>query len=309
MALILTAAILGQLIAGCTPDISATPSPVATPADAPRTGAPASGPPVGSTQVSPVDGMRMVFVPAGEFEMGSAIGLTDEQPVHTVYLDAFWIDQTEVSNAQYAQCAEAGACELPSVTASYDDHNLADHPVAFVSWNKAQDYCGWAGRRLPTEAEWEKAATWNPTTAEKYVYPWGDTFDCGKANFDDETRLDSSIMPGSTVNCDGFPRTAPAGSFPAGASPYGALDMAGNVWEWVYDAFIETDPLTASIQNYYAVSPAANPQGVDPAITDYRGMRGGSWGWTFGYGRSAYRLWYGLDDSYDNVGFRCAQSP
>ena len=241
--------------------------------------------------------------------MGSEIGLTDEQPVHTVYLDAFWLDQTEVTNAQYARCAEAGGCKLPDVTTYYDDPAFAEHPVAFVSWNQAGDYCSWAGRRLPTEAEWEKAATWDPATHEKDVYPWGNEFDCKRANFDDELDLDSALMPDSTENCDGFVRTSPAGSFPAGASPYGALDMGGNVWEWVHDAFIEVDPLTASIQNYYAVSPASNPQGVDPSITIYRGMRGGSWDWTFGYGRSAYRLWYGLDDSYDNVGFRCAQSP
>jgi serine/threonine-protein kinase len=241
--------------------------------------------------------------------MGSEIGLTDEQPVHTVYLDAFWLDQTEVTNSQYDQCAEAGACKLPAVTSYYDDPAFAQNPVAFVSWKQAGDYCAWAGRRLPTEAEWEKAATWNPATGEKYIYPWGNEFDCKRGDFDDETALDSTLMPGSTEGCDGFERTAPVGSFPAGVSPYGALDMAGNLWEWVHDAFIEVDPLTASLQNYYAVSPASNPQGVDPAITMYRGMRGGSWDWTFGYGRSAYRLWYGLDDSYDNVGFRCAQSP
>ena len=84
--------------------------------------------------------------------------------------------------------------------------------------------------------------------------------------------------------------------------------MAGNVWEWVHDAFIEVDPFNATISNYYAISPAENPMGVDPSITDYRGMRGGSWNINFGFGRSAYRLWFGLDDSYDFAGFRCALS-
>jgi len=163
-------------------------------------------------------------------------------------------------------------------------------------------------RRLPTEAEWEKAATWNPSKNEKLVYPWGDKYDCSKGNFDDETELDASVMQDGSVSCDGYAKTAPVGSFPAGASPYGVLDMGGNVWEWVHDAFIEVDPLEATIQNYYAISPAVNPMGVDPAITEYRSMRGGSWNWTFGYGRSAYRLWFGKDDKYDAVGFRCAVS-
>jgi formylglycine-generating enzyme required for sulfatase activity len=307
-ALYLALALLLPLLAGCVQSSEVITSPTATAVPTMLATTLASGPLAGSTQMSPAEGMIMVFVPAGEFDMGSEIGLTDEQPVHTVYLDAFWIDQTEVSNVQYAKCVATGACDLPSVTVYHNDPNYANHPVAFVSWNKAQDYCAWTGRRLPTEAEWEKAATWNQATNEKFVYPWGNEFECKKANFDDEVDLDATLMPGSTENCEGYVRSAPVGSFPGGASPYGAMDMAGNVWEWVHDAFIETDPLTASIQNYYAVSPASNPQGVDPAITDYRGMRGGSWDWTFGYGRSAYRLWYGLDDSYDNVGFRCAQS-
>jgi formylglycine-generating enzyme required for sulfatase activity len=163
-------------------------------------------------------------------------------------------------------------------------------------------------RRLPTEAEWEKAATWNPSKNEKLVYPWGDTYDCSKGNFDDETQLDASLMQDGSVSCDGFAKTAPVGSFPQGASPYGVLDMGGNVWEWVHDAFIEVDPFDATIQNYYAISPSVNPMGVDPAITEYRSMRGGSWNWTFGYGRAAYRLWFGKDDKYDAVGFRCAVS-
>lgn len=305
----LAVACLVPILAGCAPTSLATPSPTAAGVAMVQPVASAPGVGAGSTRVSLRDGMTMVFVPAGEFPMGSKIGLSDEQPVHTVYLDSFWLDLNEVTNTQYAKCVGSGVCARPSSAEYYDSPEFADHPVVFVSWNKAKDYCTWAGRRLPTEAEWEKAATWNPATDEKSVYPWGNEFDCRKANLDDETELDVSMMPGVAINCDGFSRSAPVGSFPAGASPYGALDMGGNVWEWVHDTFIETDPLTASIKNYYAVSPASNPQGVDPSLSMYRGMRGGSWNWTFGSGRSAYRLWYGLDDTYDGVGFRCAQSP
>ncbi len=127
-------------------------------------------------------------------------------------------------------------------------------------------------------------------------------------NYDDETEMDASLMADGSVNCDGYVRSAPVGSYPQGASIYGVLDLGGNVWEWVHDAFIEVDPFNATIQNYYAISPAKNPQGVDPKITDYRSMRGGSYNFTYGFGRSAYRLWFGLDDSYDGVGFRCGSS-
>jgi formylglycine-generating enzyme required for sulfatase activity len=262
---------------------------------------------VGETLVSPKDDMTLVAVPAGEFVMGSENGLTDEQPAHNVMLDTFWLDQTEITNAMYHHCVEAGVCDPPSATTFYSDAAYADHPIVFVSWNDARTYCSWVDRRLPTEAEWEKAASWDPRTNEKLVYPWGNEFDCTKGNFDDETQIDSFVISGGP-NCDGYMQSAPVGSYPPGASPYGALDMGGNVWEWVHDAFIETDPFNATIQNYYAVSPPMNPQGVDPTITDYRVMRGGSWNINFGFGRSAYRLWFGLDDSYDFVGFRCASS-
>ncbi|HEU0294973.1 MAG TPA: formylglycine-generating enzyme family protein [Anaerolineales bacterium] len=263
---------------------------------------------IGRTKTSTVDNVTLVYVPAGEFLMGTADGLTDEQPVHKVHLDAYWLDQTEVTNAMYAKCVEAGKCDNPSFLAFYDDPAFASHPVEYVSWNDAVEYCTWTGRRLPTEAEWEKAAAWDPYTDQQRVYPWGNEYDCRKGNFDDETELDDSLMQDGKVSCDGFVRSAPVGSFPEGASSYGALDLGGNVWEWVHDAFIEVDPFNASIQNYYAVSPLENPQGVDPAITEYRSMRGGSYNFTFGYGRSAYRLWFGLDDSYEGVGFRCALS-
>lgn len=263
---------------------------------------------IGRTKMASVDNMTLVYVPAGEFLMGTEIGLTDEEPIHKVYLDSYWIDQTEVTNAMYAKCVEAATCDKPSFLAFYDDPAYASHPVEYVSWNDAVNYCTGAGRRLPTEAEWEKAATWDPYTNRQRVFPWGNEYDCHKGNFDDETKLDDSLMPAGDVSCDGFVRSAPVGSFPEGASVYGALDLGGNVWEWVHDAFIEVDPFNASIQNYYAISPLENPQGVDPAITDYRSMRGGSYNFTFGYGRSAYRLWFGLDDSYEGVGFRCALS-
>jgi eukaryotic-like serine/threonine-protein kinase len=263
---------------------------------------------IGSVSVSPKDGMTMVYVPAGDFLMGSEKGLTDEQPQHEVYLDAYWIDQTEITNAMYRECVGKGKCELPYSTVQFDDPKLTDHPVVFVSWVKAKEYCTWAGRRLPTEAEWEKAAIWDVAVDEQRVYPWGNEYDCAMGNFDDELELDASIMPNTPEGSDGFVRTAPVGSFPAGASPCGVLDMGGNVWEWVHDAFLEVDPLTTTVTNYYAISPRENPQGVDPALTDYRVVRGGSWSMLFGFGRGAYRLWYGLDDAYEDIGFRCAMS-
>jgi formylglycine-generating enzyme required for sulfatase activity len=299
MAAIITA------MSGCLSSAAVTPT-NSTPLSAPLSTL-SFTPSIGASLVSPKDNMVMVFVPAGEFIMGSETGLTDEQPVHTVTLDGFWMDQTEVTNAMYSLCVESGTCDRPSATSYYDDPGYANHPVAFVSWEEARTYCSWADRRLPTEAEWEKAASWDPVANEKRVYPWGNDFDCRMGNFDDETQLDSFVIEGGP-NCDGYVQTAPVGSFPSGASPYGVLDMGGNVWEWVHDAFIEVDPLNASIQNYYAVSPAVNPQGVDPSITPYRVMRGSSWNINFGFGRAAYRLWFGLDDSYDFTGFRCARS-
>ncbi len=242
--------------------------------------------------------MTMLFVPAGEFRMGSEIGLTDEQPVHTVYLDGYWIDQTEVTNAMYRRCVQSDSCNLPSSTEYFDDPSYADHPAVFVSWSNAVGYCSWADRRLPTEAEWEKAAIWDPKVAESRVYPWGNDFECGRGNFDDEIKLDSFVIPGGP-DCDGHDRTSPVGSFPSGASPYGALDMAGNVWEWVADGFFETE-------NYYAISPASNPEG--PEGSAYRVLRGSSWNLNYGFARSAYRLWFGIYDSYDGMGFRCALS-
>jgi len=216
----------------------------------------------------------------------------DEKPQHTVYLDAFWIDKTEVTNAQYRKCVQAGDCQEPWCWD--DDHfNAPEQPVVCVSWHDAQSYCDWAGAWLPTEAEWEKAAR----GSDGRVYPWGDEFDCSRGNFDDETEYDDYVVPGGE-GCDGYVTTAPVGSFPAGASPYGVLDMAGNVWEWVADWYGS---------DYYARSPSRNPQGPDSG--DYKGLRGGTW---FDYperARCANRFGYNPDSGSNVNGFRCGMSP
>lgn len=172
-----------------------------------------------------------MYVPAGEFTMGSDNGDADEKPVHTVPLDAFWIDQTEVTNAMYARCVQAGACNSPGSVGSftrdgyYGDSEFDNYPVIYVSWNDANAYCSWADRRLPTEAEWEKAARGE----NALVYPWGNNFDGTRVNFCDKN---CSFDWADKASDDGYADTATAGSYSNGASPYGALDMAGNVWNW-----------------------------------------------------------------------------
>ncbi|NLI41381.1 MAG: SUMF1/EgtB/PvdO family nonheme iron enzyme, partial [Caldisericales bacterium] len=170
------------------------------------------------------DEMLMVYVPAGEFEMGDEDGALDEQPVHTVYLDEYWIDQTEVTNGQYERCVAADSCTVPKSSYSstrdsyYGNRSYADYPVIYVDWNQADAYCKWAGGRLPTEAEWEKASR----GTDGRDYPWGDSIDENHANYDGNIGDTSEV-----------------GRYPKGASPYGALDMAGNVWEWVSDWYAE----------------------------------------------------------------------
>jgi len=290
------------MITSCAPVTSIVP----TPSIVPTKNSSLAG--LGNTKVSPEDNATMVYVPAGQFSMGSQFGLLDEKPVHTIQLDAFWLDRTEVTNEMYRKCVQAEKCDEPSNLLYYNNSQYADHPVAFVSWANAVAYCSAVDRRLPTEAEWEKAAVWDPVRNQKLIYPWGNEYDCSMGNFDDEIELDSSLMQAGSVSCDGYRLTAPVGSFAEGASPYGALDMGGNVWEWVHDAFLGVNPFNTTVQNYYAFSPFENPMGVSPALTGYRGLRGGSWNWIYGYGRSAYRLGFGKDDTYDGVGFRCAEA-
>ncbi len=285
------------------------------------TATPARG--IGSTRTSPADGMVMVYVPAGEFTMGSADSdgdaYSNEKPQHNVYLDAFWIDRTEVTNAMFAKFVAAAGYRTDAEKAGkgwtfnaarkeWEETNGADwqhprgpgssisgleqHPVVLVSWNDAAAYCQWAGRRLPTEAEWEKAAR----GTDGHKFPRGNQNVAGDLlNFADRN-LDVDWAD-KNIN-DGHQFTAPVGSYPKGASPFGALDMAGNVWEWVADWYDET---------YYRSSPAQNPTGPDTG--QYRVLRGGSWGNERRHGRASVRN-RGLPEfRYVNIGFRCALSP
>ncbi len=268
--------------------LRATETPVTTYLIAPLdTSTPASSPipelGIGSSQTSLKDVMTMMYVPAGEFLMGSSQddsqAADDEKPQHTVFLDPFWIDKFEVTNWQYQQCVKASACTPPSSSASLTHTNYykstlySDYPVINVGWSQAQDYCRWAGRRLPSEAEWEKAAR----GTDGRIYPWGEGIDCSTANF--------WMCVGDTTK---------AGSYPGGASPYGAMDMAGNALEWVYDWYSET---------YYQQSPDRNPFG--PASGATLVLRGGSYGSNNKDTRSAARL-KDQPAGRNDTGFRCA---
>ena len=253
----------------------------------------------GATQVADKDGMVMVFVPSGEFEMGCDsehnVGYDcsgDELPLHTVSLNPFWIDKTEVTNAMYELCRKDGTCQPPTDLKSssrsnyYGNPEFANFPVIFVSWEDANTYCVWAGRRLPSEAEWEKAAR---GASDTRAYSWSDDLpNCTIANFN------------NGFNCVGD--TSEAGSYLDGASPYGVLDMAGNVWEWVSDWYSDS---------YYAAFPKEdwpnNPQG--PGTGNFRVLRGGSWSTEFHTLGVASRFNAIPSGRGPSFGFRCAASP
>jgi serine/threonine-protein kinase len=238
----------------------------------------------GSTRVASQDGMVQMYVPAGAFTMGSNIDEADEKPRHEVTLAAFWMDQTEVTNNMYAQCVNAGGCSSPrsigSITRSsyYGNSKYDNYPVVSIGWAKAQAYCTWAGRRLPTEAEWEKAAR----GPEGLRYPWGSAVP------------DSTLLTFNKLTGD----TEAVRSYPKGASPYGVLDLEGNVREWVNDWYDA---------NYYQNSPTDNPQGADSG--EYRVVRGCYWASPAPDVRASLRTWLSPDSTEAEVGFRCASSP
>jgi formylglycine-generating enzyme required for sulfatase activity len=218
---------------------------------------------------------ELVEVDSGDFVMGCDDDDCDddERPMHTVALDAFEIERTEVTQDQYAACVSDGACDSPSCAWDCDQTEL---PATCLTFEQAKTYCEWAGRRLPTEAEWEKAARGE----DGGKYPWGsDEPDCGLVNM---------------AGCGD--ETMPVGSLPDGASPYGALDMAGNVVEMVADWY---DP------EYYAESPSENPTGPATGVR-YVG-RGGGCRSEADWQRTSKRDWYDLVDQGPSLGFRCAR--
>lgn len=235
------------------------------------------------TRVSQIDGMEMVYVPADEFLMGSekGVGDPDEEPAYLVKLAGFWIDRTEVTNEMYAKCVKESVCTKPKFSYSYsheqyfNNPQYAHYPVIYVNRFQALKYCTWAGRRLPDEAEWEYAAR----GVHQSIYPWGnDPPDSEHANFYyQETDVQE------------------VGSYPLGASPYGAFDMAGNVSEWVFDVYAP----------YQTTTGDNSPAGV---AGTYHILRGGSYLMSEFLIRSAERYWVSAYYAEEDTGFRCALS-
>ena len=263
--------------------------------------------------------MTLVYVPSGEFRMGSSpeaiataralcrahspepdvaravcshSAFADEAPEHPVALHGFWIDQTEVTNQMYRQCVESGACSPPVALTSmagdvyFSDPAFAHYPVIWVRWDQAAAYCRWAGGRLPTEAEWEYAAR----GPEGRLFPWGNTFDPHRLNYCDRR---CPLAPKDPAQDDGFAETSPVGHYPSGISWCGALDMGGNVREWVGDWY-----------GPYAAGAVDNPSG--PPSGDFHIPRGGSWLDLADNVRSTNRGANATDYAEHKVGIRCA---
>lgn len=247
-------------------------------------------------QVLPPAPCEMVYIPAGRFLMGNngsePYSPTNELPQHPVYLSGYWIGKYEVTRGEYRRFMSATGRAAPSYWEANQEWyggqpftQTEDHPVLGVRYYDAEAYCAWAGGHLPTEAQWEKAARW--TGSYPNVYPWGNAWDDEKCN----NWLDHNAAGG------GYKRyqTAPVGSYPAGASPYGLHDMAGNVWEWVADWCVSY-PGSTSPFDYTGRS---------------RAVRGGGWSGVDGLNRCAVRRWYGYRDAPDGLfyafGFRFAR--
>ncbi len=281
--MLFTVLTLTLLLTACAP---ATTTPTALPTLVPVTVGPTAEPPTptlipvalagpqAASTLKWIDTSVLAYVPAGDFKMGNGVG---DSPERNVTLDAFWIQQTKVTNGMYAQCVAAGTCTPPTQELGapiYTNPAYNSHPIVGVSWDQANAYCTWAGGRLPTEAEWEKSA--RGTTGN--VYPWGnDGAACDFLNF------------ATCIN-----HTTSVTDYPDGRSPYGLYDMAGNVFEWVSDWYGAT---------YYNDGPTANPTGPDSG-TD-RVIRGSSFETDTDQADSAIRHFMNPSNTRRDVGFRC----
>jgi formylglycine-generating enzyme required for sulfatase activity len=302
-----------SLIGSCgTANPAAPPEQPATPVEPIHAPTSTPFPSRGDTRTRPTDGMVTVYVPGGNFQIGStesevedAITLCTqhydicnrwyymrEHPQHPVSLAGFWLDQTEVTNEQYRRCVEIGVCEEPTTckngTPTYADPDKSDHPVVCASWQDARVYCQWAGARLPTEAEWEYASRGE----QGRIFPWGDLFDGARLNYCD---VNCTATHADIRYDDGFAKTSPVGSYPTGASWTGALGMGGNVSEWVGDWL-----------GPYTLEAESNPTG--PLEGTERLVKGCNWFFHPTYCRGAARASVDPGTRIDFLGFRCAAS-
>ena len=292
---ILTMTPTSVTIPAATATATKKPKPTDTPIENSEPFSPPSLASLGDSWTRAIDNMVMKYAPTGSFIMGgqngSGVSDPDEFPQHEVSLDHFWIDQTEISNAQYKLCVDAGFCQQTRFD-NDPTYSSEDYPVVGVSWYDAAAYCEWAGGRLPTEAEWEYAAR----GPNGFIFPWGNVFDGSKLNSCDTSCPES--WKNDDLN-DGYARTAPVVSFQDGSSWLGTLNMLGNVWEWVLDWYD---------RDYYGRSPSTNPTG--PEDGEFKVLRG--WGW-FNARDLLNASFRGNDDDpaprNDSVGFRCVLSP
>lgn len=289
---VVTATVRSQVIAALTdlaPTPTFTPAPTAPPSPTP-------GP-----LIEPLSGAGMIYLPGGIFRMGDDEGDRDAQPSFVTRLDPFYLDETEVSNGQYARCVAAAACrppQRPNATyhpSYYGDPAYDAYPVIFVTWDDADAFCRWRGGRLPSEAEWEYAAAYDPVTAQKRLYPWGDGFNGELANFCD---VACTLADRDPAFDDGHKDTAPVDSYPEGRSAFGLYNMAGNVFEWVNDWY---DPTA------YSGASDINPMGPAAGVTKV--MRGGSWLSSAEDLKTTQRDLFEPAVARANLGFRCAMTP
>ena len=271
---------------------SATPSPTATPTATPEP-TPTKAYKAGELETRKQDGMEMVYVPAGSFEMGSDSEFADEMPLRQISMDAFFIDKYEVSNGQYQECLTAGACTepgnltTPSQESYFANPDFADYPVVYVDWAQAQAYCQWIGGDLPSEAQWEKAAR----GTDGRQFPWGNE------GPDTQFTFGAEDFPNDYANFDDYQGDlTPVGNYPNGASPFGALDMAGNVWEWTRDWY-----------GAYDAGQTVNPEGPESG-TD-KVVRGGAFDFGAWSIRSTYRGKQSPNYQNYQQGFRCIVLP